>query len=145
MLVTVVLGNRLNDDGSISQIMLRRLQLALKINLKLNPQYIVLSGGVANPAAQVSEAEQMRKFLVQNGVCAEKIVLEDKSLSTKQNAKFSVPIAAQLGATELLLCTSAEHMHRSFLNPVKLFSAQLKKYPDIALRTCCDESGLENL
>ncbi len=144
MLVLVVLGNRLNDDGSISEIMLARLNLALQINEKLNPQKIVVSGGVANPNAGTSEAAEMQRFLTASGVDAQKIVLEDKSLTTKQNAKFSVPIVANLGATELLLCTSTEHMHRSFLNPVRLFTAQLKK-TKIKLLSCCNQAELDNL
>lgn len=144
MLVLVVLGNRLNDDGSMSEIMRARLNLALQIDKKLNPQKIVLSGGVANPNAGASEAAVMQRFLTANGVDTQKIVLEDKSLTTKQNAKFSVPIAANLGATELLVCTTPEHMHRSFLNPVRLFATQLKK-TKIKLLSCCNEQELENL
>lgn len=144
MLVLVVLGNRLNDDGSITEIMRARLNLALQINQKLNPQIIVLSGGVANPNAGTSEAAVMQRFLTASGVDAEKIVLEDKSLTTKQNAKFSVPIVANLGATELLVCTTPEHMHRSFLNPIRLFAAQLKK-TKIKLLSCCCEAELESL
>lgn len=145
MLVLVVLGNRLNDDGSISEIMRERLLLALAIDNAVNPQKIVLSGGVANPKAHSSEAEQMSLFLEEIGVDPSKMILEDSSLSTAQNAKFSVPIVASLGADKLLLCTSPEHMHRSFLNPKKLFAARLRKYPSVKLFTCCSESELIRL
>lgn len=135
MLVAVILGNRLNDDGSITDIMERRLESALKLNKLFKPDYIVVSGGVANAKAGVSEAQVMRDYLVERGVSDEKIVLEDKSLSTKQNAEFSVPICAKLNATEILLCTSLEHMSRGFLNPIKLFEKELVCYPDLKLST----------
>ena len=135
MLVAVILGNRLNDDGSITDIMERRLNSALKINGLFLPDYIVVSGGVANLNAGVSEAQVMRDYLVERGVPSDKIVMEDKSLSTKQNAEFSVPMCAELCATEILLCTSIEHMSRGFLNPIKLFQKELANYPNIKLST----------
>lgn len=137
MLVAVVLGNRLNDDGSITEIMKNRLDMAAEAYRKFNPDKIIVSGGLANPKANASEADKMYEYLVENGVPADKIVKEDKSLTTKQNALYSVPIAVNLGATELLLCTSAEHMLRSYLNPVKLFKKQLAAFPYIKLQTYC--------
>lgn len=133
MLVAVILGNRLNDDGSITDIMECRLKSALEINQLFKPQFIVVSGGVANEKAGISEAETMRDYLVKCGIASDKIVMEDQSLTTKQNAEFSVPICAKLGATEILLCTSLEHMSRNFLNPIKLFQKELAAYSNIKL------------
>ena len=145
MLVAVILGNRLNDDGSISETMRKRLELALAIENTLHPNKIILSGGLANEVACKTEAAAMCEWLLNGGVAEEKLVLEDKSLSTKQNALFSVPIAAELSATQLLLCTTPEHMNRKFLNPIKLFNKQLRKYPNVILRTCCTLEEIENL
>lgn len=137
MLVAVILGNRLRDDGTITEIMEQRLKMAVEVNNRFSPERIIVSGGIANPKAKVSEADKMFDYLVDNGVPADKIVKEDKSLTTKQNALFSVPLAAELGATELLLCTSVEHMSRSYLNPIKLFLKQLETYPSIELQAYC--------
>lgn len=134
MLVAIILGNRLNDDGSMSEIMRQRLSATLKINELFAPDKIILSGGVANPKAGVSEAEVMRDYLVGNGVAVGKLVLEDKSMTTKQNAEFSVPIAVELGATNILLCTSTDHMGRKFLNPIRLFSKELQKFDGVGLQ-----------
>lgn len=137
MLVTVVLGNRINDDGSMSNLMLKRLETTLEVYSKFSPERIILSGGVANKKVNVSEAQVMRDYLVANGIPNDVLVPEDKSLTTKQNAEFSVPIAAQLNATELLLVTSVEHMSRSYLNPIKLFRKQLSNCPNIKLSAYC--------
>ena len=138
MLVAIILGNRLNDDGSISELMEQRLKSTLKIDALFAPEKIIVSGGVANENAGVSEAQKMQEYLVSHGIGIDKIVLEDNSLSTKQNAEFSVPMAANLGATEILLCTSSEHMSRAYLNPIKLFTKQLAKYPKIKLSAYCE-------
>ena len=135
MLVTIILGNRLNDDGSMSETLKSRLQATLRLNKLFSCEKIIVSGGVANEVAGVSEAAVMRNYLVNNGVESDKIVVEDKSLSTKENAEFSVPIAASLGATEILLCTSTEHMGRKFFNPIRLFNRQLQRFEGIKLRS----------
>lgn len=121
----------------MSQLMRKRLDMTLDVYRKFAPKKIILSGGVANKKVTVSEAQLMRDYLVANGIPQDVLALEDKSLTTKQNAEFSVPIAAQLGAAELLLLTSAEHMSRSYLNPIKLFQKQLANYPNIKLSAYC--------
>lgn len=133
MLVAVILGNRLNDDGSMSEILQKRLAATLKLNELFAPSNIIVSGGVANTKAAISEAQVMREYLVSHGVDSDKIVVEDKSMTTKENAEFSVPIAAKLGATEILLCTSTDHMGRKFLNPIRLFSKELQRFNYIKL------------
>lgn len=138
MLVAVVLGNRLNDDGSITNVMESRLKMAIEINSKFNPDIIIVSGGFANPKANATEADRMFDYLVANGIDGSKIVKENRSLTTKQNAEFSVPLANELGATELLLCTSIEHMARKYLNPIKLFQKHLVNYPHIKLSAYCE-------
>ena len=75
----------------------------------------------------------MREYLVDNGVAEDKLICEDQSTTTEENAKYSVPIAAKLGATEVTIITSNEHMSRNFLNPIKLFEKELRNYPDIKL------------
>ena len=133
MLIAVVLGNRINDDGSMSEIMRKRLETAIKVNGIFSPERIVLSGGIANKKVSMSEAQMMYGYLVEQGIPGSRLVLEDKSLTTKQNAEFSVPVAAELGASEWLLLTSAEHVSRSYLNPIKLFQKQLQSFPQIKL------------
>ena len=133
MLVAVILGYRLNDDGTMAPTLVERLQMAIKLNNAFNPDKIVLSGGVANAKAGVSEAQRMHDYLVAQGVESSKLVVEDKSMTTKQNAEFSVPIACQLGATEILLCSSLSHVTRWYLNPISLFKRQLKQHPQIKL------------
>lgn len=138
MIVAVVLGNRMNDDGSLSDTMLIRLNLALKLYSEKRPDKIIVSGGVANVKAGVAEADEMKKWLVKNGIPGDIIVIENKSLTTKENARFSAPIICNLKADKLILCSTKEHIDRFFLNPVKLFKKALKekgRYTDIEVYT----------
>ena len=133
MHVLVVLGNRMNDDGTMTGLSVKRLNAAMRFAAAFGVDKIILSGGVANKKANRSEAAAMREYLVDNGVSEDKLICEDQSTTTEENAKYSVPIAAKLGATEITVITSNEHMSRNFLNPIKLFEKELRNYPDIKL------------
>ena len=133
MHVLVVLGNRMNDDGTMTGLSVKRLNAAMRFAVAFGVDKIILSGGVANKKANRSEAAAMREYLVDNGVAEEKLICEYQTTTTEENAKYSVPIAAKLGATEITVITSNEHMSRNFLNPIKLFEKELRNYPDIKL------------
>ena len=126
MLVAVVLGNRMNDDGSPSELMLKRMELAIEMYNKMHPDKIIVSGGLANKKAGITEASFMRNHLIDQGIPDDVIVEEGNSMTTQQNAIFSVPMAKDMGAKSIVVVTSAEHMSRPFLNPLKLFQKQLK-------------------
>ena len=126
MLVAVVLGNRMNDDSTPTELMLKRMQLTLEMYVKFNPDKIILSGGLANKKAGITEAQFMCQYLVEKGLPANILVEENNSLTTAQNAEFSVPMALEMGADDIVVVTSAEHMSRPILNPLKLFQKQLK-------------------
>lgn len=121
MEVFILLGNRMKDDGSISDILKNRLELAKNYYFARKPNRIIVTGGLANPLAGTAEAPVMKRELVARGIPADIIIEEDKSLTTKQNAEFSLPIVKALGADKIVLCTSKEHMNRWYLNPRRLF------------------------
>ncbi|MCM1043783.1 MAG: YdcF family protein [Corallococcus sp.] len=136
MIVAIILGNRMNNDGTPSQLMNQRLELAVKLDGERHLDKIIVSGGIANKNAGIAEADVMRKSLIMRGMDGDKIIAENKSRTTKENAKFSVPIALQLNADEIIICTTPEHMHRKYLNPVKLFEKQLRGH-NVKLTSYC--------
>ncbi len=127
MKIVVLLGNRMNDDGTLSEKMITRLELCIKYFNKHGADKIIVSGGIANKIAGVAEADKMEEYLLNNGIPESVIIKEDKSLTTKQNAEFSCPKALELKASTMVLITSKEHMYRWYLNPIKLFKRYLKK------------------
>lgn len=120
-IVVIILGNRLNDDGTISQIQRERLELALEIERLFNPKYYILSGGLANKKALITEAEAMYNNLLTMGMNKDKMILEKNSLTTVENAKFSVPLAKQLGADIIIVCSSGYHFADSQYMTMELF------------------------
>jgi uncharacterized SAM-binding protein YcdF (DUF218 family) len=77
------------------------------------PVVVVSGGRVPGREDRVSEAEAMRALLVDLGVPADAIVLEDRALSTRENAVFVAEELQRLGAGDVLLVTSALHMPRA--------------------------------
>ena len=144
MIVVITLGNRLKDDGTLSRAMLYRLRLTHKISNIIEPDRIILSGGIANPNTDIAESTAMRKWLTCQGIKDSMLIEENKSLSTKENALFSVPLALALTPSAIILVTDPQHMHRTYLNPKKLFAKQLKGY-DIPLYTICRETQIEKV
>ena len=124
--VVIILGNRLNDDGSITEIQKQRLELALEIEKEFNPDYYILSGGPANPVPNKSEAQAMYEYLIEKGIKKERLILEDQSYSTVANAKYSIPIAKKLNPDLIIICTSAYHLGNPIYKTMESFINELK-------------------
>ena len=108
-IVVIVLGNRLNDDGSITKIQEERLLMAFELEKMFSPDYFILSGGLANEKAGRTEAEAMYEYLVNNGMDSKKLLMEKQSLSTVGNAKYSLEIVKELKPELIIVCTSRYH------------------------------------
>ncbi|GGK43079.1 YdcF family protein [Salinarimonas ramus] len=76
---------------------------------------IVLSGGSARLVGtdRFTEAQAMANVLVDMGVARERLLVEDRSRNTWQNAVFSRELASPEPDARWLLVTSAWHMPRS--------------------------------
>lgn len=125
MKLIVVLGKRLNNDGSFHSEMAERCNAVLKGLSDNTYDSALLSGGLANSRAKITEAEAMRDFLVKKGIDPKRLILENKSKTTVQNAKFSKKIIEDLGVDTIYLCSSAVHLNRKYFNPVRLFNYHL--------------------
>ena len=89
-LCIVVLGFQLESDGSMAPELLGRCETALKCAEKYpNALIAVTGGGTAwqNPGA--TEAGVMAEWLISHGVAAERILKEDASRTTGDNAEFT--------------------------------------------------------
>ncbi len=124
--VLIVLGNRLNDDGSISKFQEERLNFALDAINEFNPVKVILSGGIANKNAKISEAEAMEDYLIKCGISKDLLIKEEKSMSTYENALYSVPIAIDEGADTIIVCTSDYHLSDGVYNTIRSFVNMLK-------------------
>ena len=132
-MIAIILGIRLYDDGTISKIQEERLIMAKEIEEKFHPDYFILTGGIANKKAKISEAEAMYNYLVKNGFNKDKLIKEEESLTTVENALNSVPIAKKLNAKYIIVCTSGYHFADPKYQTMESFVSVAAKYELVLL------------
>jgi uncharacterized SAM-binding protein YcdF (DUF218 family) len=108
----IVLGAQVIEDES-SPILYRRMEAALQY-LSANPQTVaVLSGGLGLEAV-ISEAEAMRRFLVSNGISEDRLFVEDRSTTTRENIGYSSAIIREFSLSKnVAIVTDGFHQYRS--------------------------------
>lgn len=74
---------------------------------------LVLSGGSSRQLFTSTEAEAMRELLLELGVPASAMLLEDRSMNTRENAAYTAELLRTRGIHRILLVTSAWHMARA--------------------------------
>jgi uncharacterized SAM-binding protein YcdF (DUF218 family) len=108
--VLVVLGSDTVKD-SIGLSSYWRSVYAVRVWKQGGVRTVVVCGG--SNGSQPSVAEQMRDFMVSQGVPVAAIRVETESQSTRENALKSKPLLDQLGGKKILL-TSDYHMFRAY-------------------------------
>ena len=89
-LCITVLGFALNDDGIMKDELVGRLQTALASAQKYPNAYVaVTGGGTAKNNPNATEADQMAAWMIANGLDENRLIVENKSKSTVQNAQFT--------------------------------------------------------
>ena len=92
-LCIVVLGFELDPDGGMAEELLGRCELALAAAEQYPNAYLaVTGGGTALKNADVTEASVMADWFREHGVAEERLILEDRSLTTDQNAHYTMAI-----------------------------------------------------
>ena len=112
-LCIVVLGFQLEPDGSMKDELIQRLTVALNSAEKYPKAYIVCTGGgTAANNSEVSEAGEMAKWLEANGIEKQRLIVEDNSITTAQNAIFTYDILTSLypSVKKLAIVSSDYHI-----------------------------------
>lgn len=108
----VILGYALDNNGKMQNEMKRRLNLCLEAAKKYPNAQIITTGGV--PKKGKTESGVMRNWLIEHGVKADRIIQENLSTNTVENALFSVRDVVDNNGRNILLVTSASHMRRAY-------------------------------
>ena len=92
-LCIMVLGFELYDNGRMQPELIGRLNVALEAAKKYPNAYILCTGGgssISNPYG--TEADLMGDWLLENGLEKERLIIENKSMTTAENALNSYEI-----------------------------------------------------
>ena len=92
-LCLVALGFQLNPDGTMREELIERLKVVLACSQKYpNALIVCTGGGTAADDPDATEAGMMAGWLIDNGVDADRVIVEDHSLTTAQNAIYTFDI-----------------------------------------------------
>ena len=128
----LVLGAGLRDRTMPTEILRGRLDAAIECLKENNSSYIVLSGGQGDDE-DLPESHAMSKYLQENGVNKDRIILEDKSRDTNQNFKYSKEKIEEhshksLKEIKVKIITSDSHAFRSSIIAKKNGYANFDNY-----------------
>jgi len=130
----VVLGYQLNDDGSLREEAKGRCDVAYESAKKYpNSKIYLTGGGTAKNNPNVTEAGQMRDYLVNvKGLEKNRIITEEKSMDTIQNVKNTIIQLYEDNITTITVITSDYHIRRGnilFKGVSMIMAETLKKTP----------------
>lgn len=107
----IVLGTMPLDESTPTVDMVERVLKGLEI-FDANPKSVlVMTGGYTQ--GPISEAQMMGLVAWSRGINPDQIVLEEKSASTIENAKFTGQILKDISFNQIFLVTRSDHLQRA--------------------------------
>ncbi len=108
----LVLGCKVNGDKP--SMMLEERLVAARDYLQDHPECPCIVSGGQGTDESISEAECMSRYLVQSGIDPDRIILEDRSTSTRENLSYSLEIIREKGfSEEIMIVTNEFHQYRA--------------------------------
>lgn len=114
----IVLGAKVKKGNIPSLSLQYRLEAALTYANENPHVKLVLSGG-QGPDEDIEEAVVMQKFLLENGIAEDRLIVENKSTSTYENLLFSQELLPER-VTSVTIITSNYHLQRAKILAEKL-------------------------
>lgn len=119
----IILGCAIRSDGSLTPLLKGRVDSALQFEKRQYDEKgkhacFVPSGGQGSDEI-ISEGEAMERYLLEQGVPAERILREDKSVNTMQNLQFSRQVIENADASfperKIAFATTNYHIFRGYI------------------------------
>ena len=111
--VIVILGNKVEADGGPSARLRSRLDTGVELYKKKTAPLIVVSGGLGKEG--FSEAGVMHAYLVDHGVPAADIIVDDHGLDTYQSAYNTAALMKERNLHSVVIVSNYYHIARTVL------------------------------
>lgn len=116
----IINGCQIRKDGTLTPLLRSRVDRAIEFAKMQNdragrPIVFVPSGGKGNDEV-ISEAEAMKRYLLEQGIDEKNILAEDKSTTTEENFKYSYDLIRKYHGSDFfntVFCTTNYHVFRS--------------------------------
>ncbi len=106
----IILGAQVRGER-ITKSLAKRLDAAY-IYLVENEEIKVVCSGGQGPGEDITEAFAMKRYLIDKGISEDRIIMEDMSISTYENMKFSLEIIGDNEAN-VAIATNNFHVYRA--------------------------------
>jgi len=106
----IVLGCQVKGTHP-SPFLQERLKEGIRLYKEGYGKYIIVSGG-KGPGEDITEAEAMKKYLLDKGIEESKIVMEDESKNTMDNLAFSKKVMKNKGFKNAVVVSNNYHLKR---------------------------------
>ena len=107
----IVLGAQVKPDGTLSEMLRRRLVTA-RDEYFAHPQ-LIIACGAQGPTEPMPEGEAMREWLIAQGVPADHVLAETESYNTRENLLNAKALMEERGLRRALVVTSDYHVGRA--------------------------------
>ncbi len=111
--IAIVLGNRVEADGTLSPWLKGRVDRALRLYREGQVPRIMVSGGRGKEGGHYPEGLAMKQYLVAHGVPADKIIEDNDGENTYLTAKDFLPVADSLKVGSAIVVSSFYHITRA--------------------------------
>lgn len=108
----VVLGAGIIGD-KVTPLLAARIEKGIEL-LRDNPNALLIMSGGQGPGEDIPESQAMTAYAVKKGVDAERIIMEQKSVSTQENLRFSRELMSKQ-KPEIMIVTTAYHVFRALI------------------------------
>ena len=109
--VAVIMGNKVNEDGTLSVRLKMRMECGLKLYQSHRVRYLIVSGGLGKEGFY--EADKMKDYLIANAVPDSAIIVDNHGDNTLNTVKNSIIIAKARGFKSLVVVSQFYHLTRS--------------------------------
>lgn len=107
----IVLGCQVRGETP-STMLAKRCDAAIEMLSEYPDTVCVVSGGQGR-GEDISEAEAMRRYLVERGISHDRVIIEDRSKSTRENIALSAEILKERGIDRAVIVTNDFHQYRA--------------------------------
>lgn len=108
----VVLGAGIIGD-KVTPLLAARIEKGIEL-LRYNPNAILIMSGGQGSGEDIPESKAMAAYAVDKGVDTKKIIMEQKSVSTQENLRFSRKLMNKQ-KPEIIVVTTAYHVFRALI------------------------------
>ena len=114
----IILGCKIKNDGTLTPLLKARVDKAIEFGQmqikNTNKEIIYVPSGGQGSDECIAEAEAIKNYLLKNGVSKKQIIIEDKSLNTNENMKYSkIKIDKINKDAKISFATTNYHVFRS--------------------------------